>query len=76
MLQTINGTLRQTNLPNESEEYLSKRFCDRLITRIPVIHGCRAISKNAASTSWYWSTTPVPNTVDVTPWSGRRTTPD
>ena len=25
MLQTINGTLRQTNLPNESEEYLSKR---------------------------------------------------
>ena len=25
MLQTINGTLRQTNLPNESEEYLSRR---------------------------------------------------
>src|SRR5215467_11258361 len=25
MLQTINGTLRQTNLPNESDEYLSKR---------------------------------------------------
>jgi hypothetical protein len=25
MLQTINGTLRQTNLPNESEDYLSKR---------------------------------------------------
>src|SRR5262245_36498380 len=23
--QTINGTFRQTNLPNESEEYLSKR---------------------------------------------------
>src|SRR6516164_2439630 len=25
MLQTINGILRQTNLPNESEEYLSRR---------------------------------------------------
>ena len=25
MLQTINGILRQTNLPDESEEYLSKR---------------------------------------------------
>ena len=25
MLQTINGRLRQTNLPNESEEYLSMR---------------------------------------------------
>jgi predicted dithiol-disulfide oxidoreductase (DUF899 family) len=25
MLQTINGILRQTNLSNESEEYLSKR---------------------------------------------------
>src|SRR5438093_6069560 len=24
----------------------------RFITRIPVIHGCRATSKNAASTSW------------------------
>ena len=30
MLQTINGTLRQTNLPNESEEYLSKREALRL----------------------------------------------
>src|SRR5206468_8896181 len=27
----------------------------RFITRIPVIHGCRATSKNAASTSWYRS---------------------
>ena len=53
MLQTINGTLRQTNLPNESEEYLSRR--EGFITRIPVIHGCRAKSKNAASTSWYRS---------------------
>jgi len=25
MLQTLNGILRQTNLGNESEEYLSKR---------------------------------------------------
>src|SRR6266705_4926713 len=25
MLQTVNGTLRQTNLPNESDEYLLKR---------------------------------------------------
>src|SRR5262245_18514980 len=24
--ETLNGTFRQTNLPNESEEYLSKRY--------------------------------------------------
>ncbi len=33
MLQTINGTLRHTNLPNESEEYLSKREELRLADR-------------------------------------------